>query len=91
MWEAIKLVTSNIWQFIKPFLVQFLTSSGRTVLQIALTAVINAQTSGGTGAEKRQTATDAIIEELKKQGLNVGTSMINSAIEVAVQKIKSDT
>ena len=94
--EKIKLFFSNIWDFIRPFVIILLSKSGTILASAAISAVTaTAQcATGATDEEKRNAAFKLIVEDLKKQGVQVGveitTSMINAAIELAVQKKKSE-
>jgi hypothetical protein len=93
--ERIKLVFSGMWGFIGPFVKMFLSKAGPVLAAAALAAVkaTAEHMTKSSGAEKRDAAYDAIVTDLRKQGINIGvdvtTSMINAAIEVAVQKLKS--
>lgn len=96
MWEKIKIIMSSIWEFVLPFLRQLMHQAGPVLAAAALSAVKVTASSlkDASGAEKRQAAFDAIVADLGKQGLQIGidvsTSMINAAIEVALQKIKAE-
>jgi hypothetical protein len=94
MW--IKLFFSKIWDFVKPFILILLSKSGTALATAAIKAVtITAQNlSIKDSNEKRENAFRIIVDDLKKQGIQLGeeitSSMINTAIELAVQKIKSN-
>lgn len=94
MWEKVKIIMSNIWVFVLPFLRQLMKQAGPVLASAALAAVQATASSlkAASGTEKRQAAFDAIVADLSSQGLQIGidvsTSMINAAIEVALQKIK---
>jgi hypothetical protein len=96
MWERIKIVTSSIWAFVLPFLRQLLTQAGPVLMTSAMTAVklIADNGLGSSGEQKRDMAFRAIAADLQAKGIEIGvqvtTSMINAAIEVAVQKLKAD-
>ncbi|MDD2367354.1 MAG: phage holin, LLH family [Desulfuromonadaceae bacterium] len=96
MWETIKIISSSVWRFALPFLRRLLTGSGTILLTSALSAVKMIADSGigSSGAEKRELAYHVIAEDLKGKGITLGvevsTSMINAAIELAVQKLKAD-
>ncbi|MDY0199315.1 MAG: hypothetical protein RBR68_16050 [Tenuifilaceae bacterium] len=93
MW--IKLFFSKIWDFVKPFIVVLLSKSGTILATSAIQAVTTTAhcLANKDSSEKRQSAYNLIVDDLKKQGISVGieitSSMINTAIELAVQKIKS--
>lgn len=92
----IKLVLSKIWDFLEPFIKIFLSSTGQILGGVALQVVadIAKDTSIVTDEDKRKAAFDKIVVDLKGKGIELGlqvtTSMINSAIEVAVQKLKNE-
>jgi hypothetical protein len=96
MWERIKIITSSVWQFALPFLRQLLTKAGPVLMTSALSAVklVADNGLGQSGAEKRALAFHAISADLKAQGINLGvevsTSLVNAAIELAVQKLKAE-
>jgi hypothetical protein len=94
MWEKIKLVTSAIFDFCLPFLRQLAKDAGPILAKAALAAVkiVAANYSGATSSAKRDAAFELIADDLKKQGvtigIDIGTSLVNAAIEIAYQKIK---
>lgn len=94
-WEKVKLLASHIWDFIEPFIDVFLSEVGPILAKAAMSAVqaTAANMSGASGADKRNAAYSAIVEDLKQQGIQIGTqvttSMINAALEAAVQKFKA--
>ena len=94
--ERLKLVFSKIWDFIAPFVKIFLSSAGQILGAVALQVVRNIaqDTTLVTDSDKRSAAFDAIVVDLKGKGIELGlqvtTSMINAAIEAAVQKLKAE-
>lgn len=94
--ERLKLVFSKIWDFIAPFVKIFLSSAGQILGSVALQVVRNIaqDTTLVTDSDKRSAAFDAIVVDLKGKGIELGlqvtTSMINAAIEAAVQKLKAE-
>jgi hypothetical protein len=72
----------------------FSNKVGEVLAQSAIQAVtVVAETAAQAGgAEKRGVAFGLIVNDLEKKGIEIGadvtTSMINAAIEVAVQKVK---
>lgn len=86
MLTKLKLLFSSILSFIMPFAKQMMTASGPIIAAAATQAVKTAV--GSTGAEKRDSAFEAMQLELKAKGIEVGTAMINAAIELAVLKAK---
>lgn len=87
MWEKIKIMSSNVWSFVLPFVRQMLKDSGPILMDIAMAAVLQVA-SGTSNLEKRQKAFEIIKTELMKKGIVFGESMINAAIEIAVVKSK---
>jgi|GEM_PF-2031093 len=94
--EKLKLMFSKIWDFIAPFVKIFLSSAGQILGSVALQVVRNIaqDTTLVTDSDKRSAAFDAIVVDLKGKGIELGlqvtTSMINAAIEAAVQKLKAE-
>jgi hypothetical protein len=92
MWEKIKFMASGMWDFLRPLIRVFLSAIGPVLAQAASTAVQVAATKAITSAEKKDNAYSAIVVELEKQGFRYGAdfsaSMVNAAIEAAVQGLK---
>jgi hypothetical protein len=97
MWQNIWLkmlgVSKTVWNFIFPFIKIFLSDIGPILIQAATAAVAQAATMpGATGEDKRNAAINSVISTLETQGIKIGlqvtTSMINAAIEAAVQAMK---
>jgi hypothetical protein len=93
MWEKIKIMSSGVWLFVLPFLRSMMKQAGPILAAAALSAVKAAATNtGASGTEKRAAALDSIGKELQSQGIKIGvdvsTSLINAALEMAVQKLK---
>lgn len=86
----LKFAFSNVWDFLQPFLRNFLSEAGAILAETALQVVSELQNemADASGAEKRQQAFNIITETLKAKGIALSSSIINSAIEAAVQKIK---
>lgn len=89
-WEKIRFFMSEIWTFIKPFVKQLLTDSGKILARSAMTAVtaVAVSMTDADGSEKRKAAFDIILDDLKSQGIELATSTINAALEAAVVKLK---
>ena len=64
-------------------------NGGPVLINAAVAAVTAAETTGGTGAQKLQAATGAVVSTLKSQGLPVMQNAINAAIEGAVANLKA--
>lgn len=93
MQAILKLWLGKTWGFLKPILMVFLSQAGKLLAASALRAVkIVAESYGAKdGAEKRKAAFDLIYDDLRQQGVTLGASVINMAIEVAVQKLKDES
>lgn len=96
MATLIKLYLSTVWTFLRPFALMLMSRAGQALAAAALRAVtIVAETYGDAdGESKRQAAFEMIVDDLRRRGVAIGTevtaSMINAALETAVQKIKAD-
>jgi hypothetical protein len=90
VWTKMKEIFSEIATFCGPFMKQFETQVGPVVLAAAEQAVGALVASEMPGASKRTAAFAQITDNLKTQGITVAASVINSAIEAAVAKLKSD-
>jgi CTP synthase (UTP-ammonia lyase) len=94
MLDSIKFFFSWLWDFIHPFISQMLSQIGPILAKAAMDAVIATEQNmtGATGADKRNDAYNAILASLESQGLKIGidvsVSLINSALEMAVQKLQ---
>lgn len=90
MWTYFKAVSSGAWDFILPFIKILLSSSGQILAQVAMDTVkqIAINNSNAPGAQKKAIAFDVISNSLTTQGIALGASVINMAIESAVQKLK---
>lgn len=90
---ALSLFFSNLWVFLKPFVIQLLTSGGIMLAKYAVEAVTTiSQTMGDAdGDTKRKEAFSIITINLKQEGVEMATSTINAAIEAAVVKIKAES
>lgn len=91
-----KLLFSSLWAFLQPFVNVFLSEFGPVLAKSALAAVkiTAANLATEPGAVKRENAYAMIVSDLKRQGIQLGaqitSSMINAALEAAVQKLKAD-
>lgn len=66
-----------------------IANGGPVLINTAVAAVAAAETAGGTGSQKLQAATAAVVSTLKSRGLPVVQNAINSAIEGAVANLKA--
>jgi len=82
---------SEAWNFLRPFILVLLSQGGKILMSAALEAVQAASTmTGATGAQKRDAAFEIVKSKLAGAGMEMATSVINSAIEAAVLKIKEN-
>lgn len=88
----LKMWLGKVWEFLKPMLTVFLSQAGQILAAAALRAVKAVAENYGKedGAVKRDAAFVMIREDLRAQGITLGASVINMAIETAVQKLKAD-
>lgn len=93
--DRFKVIFTWVWAFIKPFVKQLMSKAGPILAQAALAAVKATATNmaGASNDQKRDAAYSLIVSELKTQGINVGVdigvSMVNAALEMAVQQLKA--
>jgi hypothetical protein len=86
--EKLKFIVSEVWAFLLPFIKILLTSGGKILMNAALEAVqACASMKDASGAQKRDAAFAIITAKLTGAGVEMATSVINAAIEAAVQKI----
>lgn len=90
MWTYIKAVSSGVWDFLLPFIKILLSNAGQILAQVAMDTVkqVAINNSNAPGDQKKAVAFDVISNSLKTQGIAMGASVINMAIESAVQKLK---
>ncbi len=88
--DILKLVMSNVWIFLKPIVDLFMSEVGKALREVAIEAVgslLSVDTL--TNEEKRKEAFLIIVTRLKEKGIKLSDSVINMAIEVALQKLKT--
>ena len=92
MFEKMRFIMSQLWDFLAPFIRQMMTEAGPILARAALDAVASVATSmqSADGSAKRAAAFDQIKDSLARQGIALATSTINMAIEAAVVKIKGE-
>ena len=90
--EKFDALFGDVWDFLQPLFKLFMSQAGQILGNIALGVVMDIAKDpsmvGSGGLAKRQAAFDKIAAELKDKGLIVATSMINAAIETAVQHLE---
>jgi len=91
MWDKMKLMFSAIWALVLPLLKTFSSKVGKIVLQEAITVCGQIATTmlAANGPDKKKAAFKIIVADLKSKGIQqVEDSLINAAIETAVQYLK---
>jgi len=84
----IQFIMSQMWEFLKPFIMVLMSKIGPVLMEAAMDAVTAAAASALDNNEKRSYAFDIIVDDLKQQGIEIGASVINLAIEAAVAKVR---
>ena len=59
-------------------------------LEIIKDAVLAAELQGGDGSTKRERVLNSVKENLKEYRITISNSLINTAIEIAVQALKNN-
>jgi hypothetical protein len=90
MGEKIRFILGRMWDFLAPFIRILMTQAGELLAQAAMEAVTAVQSSMAdqSGEEKRKAAFEAIEKSLLQNGVKLGASVINMAIEAAVNRMK---
>jgi hypothetical protein len=88
--DKFKFIMSNVWAFLKPFVILLLKKEGEVLMRASMEAVtaVAANMQGSKGTEKRDAAFSMIVEKLIAEGVSVATEQINATLEAAVLKIK---
>lgn len=87
--EWLKVIFGSIGTFLGPFLKRFLTAAGIALAEAATEVVTMLADTTMTGDEKRKEAFKLIVGRLKAKGITLSSSLIYSAIEAAVAKLKA--
>lgn len=89
--ERLRFIMSQIWDFLRPFILQMMSQAGQVLAQSAMAAVAAVAVSmqEADGEAKRRQAFDLIQADLTKAGIQIAASTINAAIEAAVVKMKA--
>lgn len=89
--EKVKFIMSGLWDFLQPIIKMLTSEAGRVLAASAIMAVraVAESMTASSGAEKRETAFRMITDDLKRQGINLGASAVNMALEAAVAKYKA--
>lgn len=95
----LKFLWSWLWAFLKPVIALMLSELGRALAQAAANAVREAAglPAQVTDLERRKIAYNNVVNNMKKAGYVYGEegaklteSMINTAIELALQGLKAE-
>lgn len=90
MWEAIRLVMSAAWKWLKPVLIMIWRDIDDEIYAVAEDVVRRLTYENITNEEKRKKAFNEIKSKVKEQGGIIGDSLVNLLIELVLQKIKSE-
>jgi len=90
MWDALKVFFTSVWKWLKPIVMAIISFASKEVLDAVLDVVRELAATDLANEEKRTLAFEKIKEMLKVQGKELGDSMINLLIELAVQKLKAE-
>lgn len=92
--DSFTAIWSDVWTFLHPLIRVFMSEAGQILGQIALQTVMDIAKDPSMvkseGLAKRQAAFEKITAQLKDKGIVIAESMVNAAIEAAVQKAKAD-
>ena len=96
IWDRIKFAASWIFNFLKPTIKMFAKKAGRVLANVAIEIVTeiakDPKLLKKSGEEKRKAAYERIekrlIDESIAIGVEVTTSMINEAIEIAYRNLQ---
>ena len=80
---------SSVGRLIKPAISQLATDAGEYVLNLAVDAVEEVEQSGLKGGDKYEAAYKIIKLGLEESAVNVKDSLVNYAIETAVQRLEN--
>jgi hypothetical protein len=80
---------SSIWSKVKPAVKSLATEAGELALDLAVKYVKELSYADLSSSDKRDAAFTMIKAELEEDGKEIGDSLINYAIETAVQTIKN--
>lgn len=81
-------VSRNVWSFLAPLLARATADLLETLLPMALAIVTELAATNMSGRDKQRIAKERLQAEAFKAGMDVGASLLNTAVELAVQKLK---
>lgn len=91
--DVLKYSRSWLWDYLKPILTLFLTGAGKNLLEMAFELVQKVATDPTFVSGDPEKRRRWVADQLKQHGITTGTpwadSLINLAIELAVQKLKA--
>jgi len=88
MFSWIATFFSRVFNLVKPAVNKLATEVGELVLDYAIAVVSDLEAEDLLNEEKREIAANRIRGQLKDKGLEARESLINYAIETAVQLLK---
>jgi len=91
MFEKMSFIMSKMWEFLRPFIRILMSQAGQVLAEAAMAAVAVMADQTIPSSEKREEAFKIIVEDLRKKGIVLSSSIIYAAIEAAVQKLKVTT
>jgi len=88
-WERFKLAASNIWRYLLPLFRVLVRIGGEVAVSVAISAVKRAEAEygSGNGDLKRAFATEAILEDMKVRGFEIGVREAHDLIQTALRYI----
>ena len=91
-WQKIKLVMSNICTFLEPFVIDFLTETGKIALEEAMKIIpqLALSMASADGTSKREAAIVQLKSSLLSRGIEISTTLALDAIQTAYKKLKAD-
>ena len=88
VWDEIKFIGSSIFNFMMPFIMEFMHDYGPILLQSALSAVLALKDNAGmSNTEKRNAALVTIKNDMLSKGYALGEGAIMDAIQVAYRNM----
>lgn len=88
MWKAIRLFLAGIGSFLRSFLESNSARMIEEIGDIAYEVVKRIELNHKPGDDKFKLAQEALIQELTERGLGYTISILNTAIEIAVDLLR---
>ena len=93
LWAHLTGLSTSVWNYVETYVLPVLKSeAGSLFIQLApaaLQAVIAAESKGGSNLDKFNYAFSQIKSAAVADGLTIGTSVLNTLVENALQQLKS--